>query len=100
MKNKIQDHIKGLNFGYRVKLRQVGITYLKKLGRFIDNHTLECTDDKGKKEIITSANFVIAVGGRPSSVPNCLGNEYCITSDDIFMKETPPLKTCVIGGIA
>lgn len=47
LREKVQDHIKSLNFGYRVKLREVGVTYLKKLGRFIDNHTLECTDDKG-----------------------------------------------------
>ncbi len=36
------------------------------------------------------------MGGRPSKV-NCPGGEYCITSDDIFMKETAPKKTCVIG---
>lgn len=98
LREKVQDHIKGINFGYRVKLREVGITYLKKLGKFIDAHTIECTDDKGKTQNITAANFVIAVGGRPSAIPNLSeGNEHCISSDDIFMKETPPRKTCVIG---
>jgi len=50
----------------------------------------------GKKQNITAAKFVIAVGGRPTPAP-CPGAEHCITSDDLFMKETPPGKTCVIG---
>jgi hypothetical protein len=28
-----QDHIKGINFGYRVELREEGVTYLNKLGK-------------------------------------------------------------------
>jgi len=46
--------------------------------------------------VITSARFVIATGGRPTqlSVP---GGEHALTSDDIFMKETSPGRTCVIG---
>lgn len=50
----------------------------------------------GKVQIITSSQIVIAVGGRPSPA-ECPGYEHCITSDDIFMKETAPGKTCVIG---
>ena len=46
--------------------------------------------------MITAARFVIATGGRPTqlTVP---GGELAITSDDLFMKETSPGKTCVIG---
>jgi len=29
----VQDYIKGLNFSYRVQLREAGITYLNKLGK-------------------------------------------------------------------
>ena len=96
LRQNVQDHIKGLNFSYRVQLREAGITYLNKLGRFTGPNTMELTDAKGKKQTITAARFVVATGGRPSelAIP---GGELAITSDDIFMKETAPGKTCVVG---
>ena len=86
----------GLNFGYRVQLREQGVNYLNKLGKFVGPNTLECTDKNGKVETITAARFVVAVGGRPSPL-SCPGAEYAITSDDLFMKETAPGKACVVG---
>jgi thioredoxin reductase (NADPH) len=96
MRENVQDYIKGLNFGYRVQLREAGVTYLNKLGRFVGPNQLECTDNKGKKEIITAARFVLATGGRPTPL-DFPGAEHAITSDDIFMKDTAPGRTCVIG---
>lgn len=96
LRSSVQDYIKGLNFGYRVQLREVGVSYLNKLGKFVGPNTLECTDAKGKVQNVTAARFVIATGGRPAPL-NIPGGEYAITSDDIFMKETPPGKTCVVG---
>lgn len=96
MKNNVQDHIKGLNFGYRVQLREQGVTYLNKLGKFTGPHELECTDSKGKTSTITAARFVIAVGGRPTPL-QCPGGELAISSDDVFMKDSAPGKTCVVG---
>ncbi len=82
--SNVQDHIKSLNFGYRVEMRDKGVTYLNKLGRFVDEHTIEISDQKGKKTI-TGARFVVATGGRPTPLA-CPGGELAITSDDIFMK--------------
>jgi thioredoxin reductase (NADPH) len=96
LKDHVQDHIKGLNFGYRVQLREAGITYLNKMGKFTGPNELECTDNKGKVTKVTAARFVVAVGGRPTAL-NIPGGEYAISSDDLFMKATPPGKTCVIG---
>ena len=96
LRQNVQDHIKGLNFGYRVALREEGITYHNKLGRFVGPNELLCTDNKGKESTITGARFVIAVGGRPTNL-SCPGSEYAITSDDLFMKKTAPGKTCVVG---
>lgn len=96
LRQNVQDHIKGLNFGYKVSLREEKITYHNKLGKFIDEHTIECTDNKGKTSQITGARFVVAVGGRPQPL-DIPGGEHAITSDDIFMKKTPPGKTCVVG---
>jgi len=96
MLDNINNMIRGIQFKSRVALRDGGVTYLNKLGKFIDAHTLELTDKKGNKSTVTSQRFVVAVGGRPSNL-SCPGAEHVITSDDIFWKQTPPGKTCVIG---
>lgn len=96
MRENVQNHIKGLNFGYRVQLREAGVTYLNKLGKFISPNQLECTDAKGNVQIISAARFVVAVGGRPTPL-ECPGAELAISSDDLFSKETPLGKTCVVG---
>jgi len=96
LRDNVQDHIRSLNFGYRVQLREQGVTYINKLGSFVNENTLECVDKKGNKENITAARFVIAVGGRPSPL-NIPGGEYAISSDDLFSLKEAPGKTCVIG---
>merc|ERR1719352_1592905 len=63
MRGNVQDHIKSLNFKYRVALREAGVAYLNKLGSFVDAHTLKCVDKKGKETTITSARFVVASAG-------------------------------------
>jgi thioredoxin reductase (NADPH) len=96
MRERVQDHIKGLNFGYRVQLREQGVQYLNKLGKFTGPNTLECIDAKGRSKTITAARFVIAVGGRPTPL-SCPGGEFAISSDDLFSLEKSPGKTCVVG---
>jgi thioredoxin reductase (NADPH) len=93
---RVQEHIQSLNFGYRVQLREASVNYMNKLGRFVDAHHIECTDKKGKTNVISAARFVIAVGGRPTPLA-CPGAELAITSDDLFSLEKPPGKTCVVG---
>ena len=97
MKNNVQLYIKKLNFSYKNQLRQKKVVYYNKQARMIDPHTIELTDDKGKKEIITSNNIIIATGGRPNYLDVEGSKEYCITSDDIFSLNKPPGKTLVIG---
>jgi len=97
LKTNVQDHIKGLNFGYRVEMRETGVTYLNKLGRFTGPHSMEVTDSKNNKTTITAARFVIAVGGRPTPL-NIPGGEHAISSDDIFSLSRSPGHVCVIGG--
>jgi len=96
MRDNVQNHIRSLNFNYRVTLRDKGVTYLNKLGKFLGPHEVECVDKKGKKSVVTGARFVIAVGGRPQPL-DCPGGEYAITSDDLFSLEQGPGKTCVVG---
>lgn len=97
MVGNVQDHIRSLNFKYRVDLRGKGIDYINALGRFVDPHTVETTDKKGNKTTVTADKVVIAVGGRPAypDIPGAL--EYAISSDDIFSFKKTPGKTLVIG---
>ena len=42
----MQNYIRGLNFKYRVALREKEVAHLNKLATFKDAHTIECTNTK------------------------------------------------------
>lgn len=95
--NNITMHIKGLNFGFRADLMKVGAKYYNSYAKFLDQHTIELDNGKGKIEKVTAAKIIIATGGRPS-YPGIPGDkEFGITSDDIFQLQKPPGKTLVVG---
>lgn len=96
LRQGIQDHIGSLNFGYRVSLRDKGVTYKNTLASFIDAHTLKTVDKRGREGSLTAARTVIAVGGRPHTL-NIPGGDLAITSDDVFSMTTAPGKTLVVG---
>jgi pyruvate/2-oxoglutarate dehydrogenase complex dihydrolipoamide dehydrogenase (E3) component len=93
----VQLYIKKLNFGYKNDLRSKKVVYYNKLAKLVDNHTVELTDDKGKKETVTADKILVAVGGRPNYGDYEGAKEYGITSDDIFSLKKSPGKTLVIG---
>lgn len=93
----IQDHIGGLNWGYRVSLREKAVTYLNEYAEFVDPHTLKTVNKKGKEKTVTSDKFILAMGGRPK-YPGIPGDkEFGITSDDIFSLPHAPGKTLLVG---
>jgi thioredoxin reductase (NADPH) len=96
MVQAVNDHVRSLNFGYRVQLREKGITYKNALGKITGPHTVELTTKKGKKSTVTGRRIVIAVGGRPT-MPDMPGVEHALSSDDLFSLATPPGKTLVVG---
>jgi thioredoxin/glutathione reductase (selenoprotein) len=97
MVGNVQGYIKRLNFGYRTQLRSKKVVYYNKLARLLDAHTIELTDAKGAKEVVTADKILVAVGGRPNygDIPGA--KELCITSDDIFSLTKAPGKTLVVG---
>jgi thioredoxin/glutathione reductase (selenoprotein) len=97
MVENIQVHIKSLNWGYKVQLREKKVNYLNELAAFKGLKTLEMTDKKGKKREVTASNIVVAVGGRPKypDIPGAI--EYGITSDDIFSLRYNPGSTLIVG---
>jgi len=96
VKGNIQNYIRGLNFKYRVRLREKSVQYLNKLATFKDAHTVEVVDKKGRSSTITSSRFLVATGGRPSPI-ECEGGELAISSDDVFFLEKNPGKTLCVG---
>lgn len=97
MVDNIQGHIKSLNWGYKVQLREKKVKYLNELGKFVGPNKLELTDKKGKTREITAKDFVVAVGGRPN-YPDIPGaKEFGITSDDIFSLQQNPGTTLIVG---
>lgn len=93
----VDNHVKSLNFGYKVQLREKNVDYKNAFASFEDAHTLTLTARNKTQTKVTSKRFLIAVGGRPI-IPDIPGlKEAAITSDDIFQLQKPPGKTCVIG---
>jgi pyruvate/2-oxoglutarate dehydrogenase complex dihydrolipoamide dehydrogenase (E3) component len=96
LRQNIQNYIRSLNFKYRVRLREKDVTYFNKLAKFVDDHTIEVVDKKGKASAMTASRFIIAVGGRPSPV-DCEGGDLAISSDDVFSLDKSPGKTLCVG---
>lgn len=97
MVSNVQKHIKSLNWGYKTDLIKLKIKYFNAYASFVDDHTIQLEDAKGKITTVTAENIIMAVGGRPS-YPGIPGDkEFGITSDDLFSMTKPPGKTLVVG---
>jgi len=96
MVEEIQNHIGGLNWGYRVALREKQVTYLNEYAEFVDKNTIKTTNKKGKEKTVTAAKFILATGGRPKN-PDIPGVELGISSDDIFSLPHNPGKVLCVG---
>jgi thioredoxin reductase (NADPH) len=93
----VQNHIKGLNWGYKSEMIKAKVKYLNAYAEFVDAHTIKTDNGKGKIETHTADKIVIATGGRPS-YPDIPGDkEFGITSDDLFSLKKAPGKTLVVG---
>lgn len=92
---KVNDHIRSINFAYRTDLRVSKSTFFNAKGRLAGPHTVEF-QEKGNQRQITGRYILVAVGGRPK-YPSIPGAELAITSDDIFQLDRAPGKTLVVG---
>jgi len=96
MVTEVQNHIGGLNWGYKVALREKSVTYLNEYARFVDRNTIRTTNKKGVEKTVTAAKFILATGGRPR-YPDIPGVEFGISSDDIFSLPHSPGKVLLVG---
>lgn len=93
----INMHIRKLNWNYKTELRGSNVKYYNSFATFEDKHTLKLTKKSGESETVTARYILIATGGRPSLGGYPGAEECCISSDDIFWRQTPPGKTLVVG---
>ncbi|XP_067931180.1 thioredoxin reductase 1, cytoplasmic-like [Watersipora subatra] len=96
LKTAVQDHIGGLNWGYRVQLRDNNVKYLNAYAQFLSSNTVKTVNKRGKEEVITAQKFIIATGLRPR-ILDIPGSEFVITSDDLFSLSYCPGKTLCVG---
>lgn len=97
MVEEVQSHIGGLNWGYRVALREKNVTYLNEYATFVDKNTIKTTNKKGVEKTVTAARFILATGGRPR-YPDIPGaKELGISSDDLFSLQHSPGKVLLVG---
>eukprot|EP00904_Undaria_pinnatifida_P006428 jgi/Undpi1/2915/HiC_scaffold_14.g06292.m1 len=99
MVETVQNHVKMLNFRYRVGLKSAQV---KGKGNVCTNPKLTTTSIyiliKLPVCILNRFRVIVAVGGRPvipSDVPGAL--EHALTSDDLFSLQKSPGKTLVVG---
>eukprot|EP00485_Elphidium_margaritaceum_P020260 CAMPEP_0202727154 /NCGR_PEP_ID=MMETSP1385-20130828/184979_1 /ASSEMBLY_ACC=CAM_ASM_000861 /TAXON_ID=933848 /ORGANISM="Elphidium margaritaceum" /LENGTH=500 /DNA_ID=CAMNT_0049393393 /DNA_START=47 /DNA_END=1549 /DNA_ORIENTATION=+ len=92
----VNNYIRSLNWGYKLQLKEQGITFFKALAKFIDPHTIEFEKSK-KTQRVTGKYIVLAMGGRPHIPANLEGRDLAITSDDIFWQQKAPGKTLCVG---
>lgn len=84
MVNAIQEHIGGLNWGYRVALREKKVTYLNEYAIFEDSHTLKTKNKKGVQKTVTAKDFILATGGRPRYVEEVDEIRYAVSYVSLF----------------
>lgn len=96
---KRENLIAGINDWYFDYLNDSNVEVIEGAGRFLDNKTLEVTDEDGDKTQYTADKIVIATGAQPIMITNIEGAEHGITSDGFFaLEDECPKKTVVVGG--
>jgi glutathione reductase (NADPH) len=92
LRNGVQAELRRLNGIYDGLLEKFNVHVYQNSARFIDSKTVQVGNQK-----ITAERFMIATGGTPF-LPDFLGREHAIVSDDAFLLEKLPKKMAIIGG--
>lgn len=89
------DRLNELHLGF---LEKAGVQLVSGWGRFIDSHRIGVSSERGGAILseISSANLLIAVGGRPVR-PDIPGIEHTWVSDDMFGLTALPAEVVVVG---
>jgi len=89
--NKTEE-ISRLNGIYDGILANANVDVIKGRGRIVDAHTVEVAGQQ-----YTTERILLAVGGWPF-IPDFPGNEYVVSSNDVFDLDAFPQRVVVVGG--
>ncbi len=84
--------IQRLNGVYLSMLEKAGVKVWQRRATLLDGHTIALGD-----ELITAREVLIATGGWPA-IPDIVGKQYVLTSNDLFALETLPSSIVIVGG--
>ena len=94
-KNKI---VAGLTNGIAGLFKKNKVQSIAGFASFVDNHTIEVTNNQNEKTQYTAQNFVIATGSEVASLPNVVIDEKIIVSSTGALSlSAVPKKLVVIG---
>ncbi|WP_411898329.1 dihydrolipoyl dehydrogenase [Elizabethkingia occulta] len=90
----VQKNTEGLEF----LMKKNSITRVTGTATFVDNSTIEILNE-GNKQKVTSKNFIIATGSKPSALPGIsIDKERIITSTEALSLKELPKSMVIIGG--
>ncbi|MFV0513364.1 MAG: glutathione-disulfide reductase [Jhaorihella sp.] len=92
-RGKLHGELDRLEGVYRAILKNNGVETFDQRARLCDPHTVELADGSRK----TAKHILIATGGRPG-LPGLPGDEYAMTSNDVFHMERLPKSVLIVGG--
>jgi glutathione reductase (NADPH) len=92
LRDNVLAEVTRLNGLYTQTLEKNHVTILQARATFVDAHTL---DVGGKR--VTAKNILIATGALPV-LPDCLGAEHGISSNEIFHLPELPRRVLIAGG--
>ena len=84
--------IQRLNGVYLSMLEKAGVKVWQRRATLLDGHTIALGD-----ELITAREVLIATGGWPA-IPDIVGKQHVLTSNDLFALETLPSSIVIVGG--
>lgn len=90
----VDANVTGISF----LMKKNKVTVHQGLGAFVDANTLKVTKEDGSEEQITTKNFIIATGSKPSSFPSMpIDKKRVITSTEALTLQEVPKHLIVIG---
>lgn len=90
----VQKNTEGLEF----LMKKNNITRVTGTASFVDNSTIEIRNE-GTMQKVTSKNFIIATGSKPSALPGInIDKERIITSTEALSLKELPKSMVIIGG--
>ena len=95
LRDNIQIEVGRLSSIYTRNLRNAGVDIFESRAELLDTHSVHLT---GLHKTVTADKILIASGGRPYRPLELKGQEYGITSNEVFHLERLPKHGIVAGG--